>query len=145
MRLRTALVKSKNLVSIRVLQAIGPQYAQDYITRFGFDPKLHPPYLTMALGAGNVTPMQMVTAYSAFANGGYRIVPYYIERVEDSRGNRLLEAKPQRAGGGAERVIDERNAFIMTSIMRDVVRVGTAARPQRSWKAMASITKPGVQ
>ena len=131
MRLRTALVKSKNLVSIRVLQAIGPQYAQDYITRFGFDPKLHPPYLTMALGAGNVTPMQMVTAYSAFANGGYRIVPYYIERVEDSRGNRLLEAKPQRAGGGAERVIDERNAFIMTSIMRDVVRVGTAARAMR--------------
>ena len=131
MRLRTALVKSKNLVSVRVLQAIGPQYAQDYITRFGFDPKLHPPYLTMALGAGNVTPMQMVTAYSAFANGGYRIVPYYIERVEDSRGNRLLEAKPQRAGGGAERVIDERNAFIMTSIMRDVVRVGTAARAMR--------------
>ena len=60
MRLRTALVKSKNLVSIRMLQAIGPQYAQDYITRFGFDPKLHPPYLTMALGAGNVTPLQMV-------------------------------------------------------------------------------------
>lgn len=131
MRLRTALVKSKNLVSVRILQAIGPQYAQDYITRFGFDPKFHPPYLTMALGAGNVTPMQMVTAYSAFANGGYRIVPYYIERVEDSRGNRLLEAKPQRAGGGAERIIDERNAFIMTSIMRDVVRVGTAARAMR--------------
>lgn len=131
MRLRTALVKSKNLVSIRVLQAIGPQYAQDYITRFGFDPKLHPPYLTMALGAGNVTPIQMVAAYSIFANGGYRIVPYYIDRVEDSRGNVLLKSDPKRAGDTAERAIDERNAFIMTSIMRDVVRMGTAARAMK--------------
>ena len=70
MRMRVALAKSKNLVSVRILQAIGPQYAQDYITRFGFDPKMHPPYLTMALGAGSVTPMQMVAAYSVFANGG---------------------------------------------------------------------------
>jgi penicillin-binding protein 1A len=131
MRMRMALVKSKNLVSIRILQAIGPQYAQDYITRFGFDPKLHPPYLTMALGAGNVTPMQMVTAYSAFANGGFRIAPYYINRIEDSRGNVLVKSEPRRAGGGAERIIDERNAFIMTSMMRDVVRMGTAARAMR--------------
>ncbi len=131
MRLRTALVKSKNLVSIRILQAIGPQYAQDYITRFGFDPKLHPPYLTMALGAGNVTPLQMVSAYSIFSNGGYRIAPYYVERIEDSRGNILVQAQPKRAGETAERAIDERNAFIMTSIMRDVVRMGTAARAMK--------------
>ena len=131
MRLRTALVKSKNLVSVRILQAIGPQYAQEYITRFGFDPKLHPPYLTMALGAGNVTPMQMAQAYSVFANGGYRVPPYYIERIEDNRGNVLAQAKPMRAGEGAERVIDPRNAFIMHSIMRDVVRMGTAARAMR--------------
>ena len=131
MRLRMALVKSKNLVSIRVLQAIGPQYAQDYITRFGFDPKLHPPYLTMALGAGNATPMQMVSAYSVFANGGYRVVPYYIERVEDSRGNVLLKSEPKRAGENAERAIDGRNAFIMTSMMRDVVRMGTAVRAMK--------------
>ena len=131
MRLRTALVKSKNLVSIRILQAIGAQYAQDYIARFGFDPKLHPPYLTMALGAGNVTPMQMVTAYSAFANGGYRIAPYFIERIEDARGTVLFQNQPQRAGEGAERIIDERNAFIMTSIMRDVVRSGTAVRAMK--------------
>jgi penicillin-binding protein 1A len=131
MRLRTALTKSKNLVSVRILQAISPQYAQDYITRFGFDPKLHPPYLTMALGAGNVTPMQMAQAYGVFANGGYRVPPYYIERVEDNRGNVLLQAKPQRAGEGAERVIDPRNAFIMHSIMRDVVRMGTAARAMK--------------
>jgi len=128
MRLRTALVKSKNLVSVRILQAISPQYAQDYIARFGFDPKLHPPYLTMALGAGSVTPMQLASAYSVFANGGYRTVPYFIERVEDARGNVLMTAKPVAAGAGADRVIDERNAFIMSSILRDVVRSGTAAR-----------------
>ena len=131
MRLRTALVKSKNLVSVRILQAISPQYAQDYISRFGFDPKMHPPYLTMALGAGNVTPMQMAQAYSVFANGGYRVPPYFIERVEDNRGNVLLQAKPQRAGDGADRVIDPRNAFIMQSMMRDVVRMGTAARAMK--------------
>jgi penicillin-binding protein 1A len=131
MRLRTALVKSKNLVSIRILQAIGPQYAQDYIKRFGFDPKLHPPYLTMALGAGNATPLQMAQAYSVFANGGYRVAPYFIERIEDNRGNVLAQAQPPRAGDSADRVIDERNAFIMQSIMRDVVRVGTAARAMK--------------
>ncbi|MBI1965472.1 MAG: penicillin-binding protein 1A [Betaproteobacteria bacterium] len=131
MRLRTGLVKSKNLVSVRILQAISPQYAQDYIARFGFDPKLHPPYLTMALGAGNVTPLQMAAAYSIFANGGYRVTPYFIERVEDARGNVLQEAKPAAAGAAAERVIDERNAFIMSSIMRDVVRMGTGARAMK--------------
>jgi len=100
MRLRTALVKSKNLVSVRILQAISPQYAQDYIARFGFDPKLHPPYLTMALGAGSVTPLQMVVAYGVFANGGYRVTPYFIERVEDARGKVLITAKPAVAGAG---------------------------------------------
>jgi penicillin-binding protein 1A len=131
MRLRTALVKSKNLISVRILQAITPQYAQDYITRFGFDAKLHPPYLTMALGAGNVTPLQMASAYSIFANGGYRIAPYFVERVEDARGNVLFEAKPAAAGAGAERVIDARNAYIMSTIMRDVVRAGTATRAMK--------------
>jgi penicillin-binding protein 1A len=130
-RMRTALVKSKNLVSVRILQAITPGYAQDYITRFGFNPKLHPPYLTMALGAGSVTPMQMASAYSVFANGGYRVPPYFIERIVDARGNMVMEALPQRAGENAERVIDARNAFIMTSIMRDVVRMGTGARAMK--------------
>ncbi len=131
MRLRTGLAKSKNLVSVRILQAITPQYAQDYIARFGFDPKLHPPYLTMALGAGNVTPLQMLGAYSIFANGGYRVVPYFVERVEDNRGNVLLRNQPLVAGESAERVIDPRNAFIMSSLMRDVVRAGTATRAMR--------------
>lgn len=127
-RLREALVKSKNLVSIRILQAIGTGYAQDYITRFGFRAEQHPPYLPMALGAGSVTPFQMASAYAVFANGGYRVKPYYVERVLDSRGTVLAQAKPVRAGETAEQVIDPRNAFIMTSIMQDVVRRGTAAR-----------------
>ena len=125
--MRQALVRSKNLVSIRILQAIGTHYAQDYITRFGFEAKLHPPYLTMALGAGNVTPLQMISGYSTFANGGFRIKPYFIQRIEDGRGTVLFEERAVRAKESAERAIDERNAYIMTSMMRDVVRFGTAA------------------
>ena len=128
MRLRTALVKSKNLVSVRILQAITPQYAQDYITRFGFQAKYHPPYLTMALGAGNVTPLQMVGAYSVFANGGFRVHPYFIVRIEDAKGSVIAQSRVERDATKGERVIDARNAFIMTDIMRDVVRMGTAAR-----------------
>ncbi|MFZ5557045.1 MAG: penicillin-binding protein 1A [Pseudomonadota bacterium] len=130
-RLRDALTKSKNLVSIRILQAIGPQYAQDYATRFGFDADRHPPYMTLALGVGAATPMQMATGYGVFANGGYRVVPYFIERIEDDTGNVLARANPLRVGEGAERVIDYRNAFIMNSILRDVVARGTAARAAR--------------
>ena len=134
MRLRQALAKSKNMVSIRVLQAITPQYAQDYITRFGFDGKQHPAYLTMALGAGSTTPLQMAGAYSVFANGGFRIKPYFISKITDDKGAVLFQAVPlrattdERAPRTAERVIDPRNAFLMTSMMRDVVRYGTAAR-----------------
>jgi len=128
MRLRTAIAKSKNMVSIRLLQAIGPHYAQDYIQRFGFDPKMHPAYLTMALGAGSATPLQMASAYAIFANGGYRVKPWFISRVENDRSEILYQARPEVAGVDAERVLDERNAFIMTTLMRDVVRYGTAAR-----------------
>jgi penicillin-binding protein 1A len=128
MRLRTALAKSKNLVTVRVLQAIGPQYAQDYIARFGFDPKLHPAYLTMGLGAGAATPMQMAAAYAVFANGGYRITPYLISKITDSRDAALSEAKPSLARKDAERAIDPRNAFIMTTLLRDVITSGTAVR-----------------
>lgn len=128
MRLRTAIAKSKNMVSIRLLQAIGPGYAQDYIQKFGFDPKLHPAYLTMALGAGSATPLQMAGAYATFANGGFRIKPWYIARILDNRGEKLYEAKAEVAGEDAERVLDPRNAFLMTSLMRDVVRYGTGAR-----------------
>ena len=131
MRLRTALAKSKNLGSVRNRRPITPRNAQDSIARFEFDPKRPPPYLTMALGAGNVTPMQMLGAYSVFANGGYRIAPYFVERVEDDKGNKLTVNQPLVAGESAERVIDSRNAFIMSSLMRDVVRAGTATRAMR--------------
>ncbi len=128
MTLRQGLAKSKNMVSIRLLQAIGPRYAQDYATRFGFDAARHPPYLTMALGAGSVTPWQMAGAYSVFANGGYRIDPYLISRITDSEGKLLAQVHPGRAGDESLRVIDERNAFIMNSLLRNVVRSGTATR-----------------
>ncbi len=128
MSMRTALAKSKNMVSIRILQAIGPQYAQDYVTRFGFDADRHPPYLTMALGAGSATPLQMARAFSVFATGGYRTEPYVIQKVVDDRGNVLTQAQPAQAGDETLRVIDARNAFIMDSMMHDVVRFGTAAR-----------------
>jgi penicillin-binding protein 1A len=128
MRLRSALMKSKNMVSIRILQSIGPQYAQDYLRRFGFDAERHPPYLTLALGAGSVTAWQMARAYSVFANGGYRIDPYLIERIVDDRGNLLAEAQPAKAGDESLRVIDARNAFIMDNMLQDVVRSGTGAR-----------------
>ena len=84
MRMRTALTKSKNMVSIRILEAIGPKYAQEYVTRFGFEPDKHPPYLTMALGAGSVTAWQMARAYAVFANGGYLIQPYFILKIVDA-------------------------------------------------------------
>ncbi len=128
MRMRTALAKSKNMVSIRILQAITPQFAQDYITHFGFDADKHPPYLTMALGAGSVTPWQMARGYAVFATGGYRIEPYIIARIVDDRGNLLARAQPARAGDESIRAIDARNAFIMDNLMHDVVRYGTAAR-----------------
>ncbi len=128
MPLHTALAKSKNMVSVRILDAIGPQYAQDYVSRFGFDPERHPAFLTMALGAGSVTPWRMVEAISVFANGGYRIEPYIVSRITDSNGRLLASARPDRAGDEATRVIDPRNAFLMDSMLRDVVRVGTATR-----------------
>lgn len=128
MRMRQALIKSKNMVSIRILQAVTPQYAQDYITKFGFDAAKHPPYLTMALGAGSVTPMQMLAGYSVFANGGFRVAPYFIQRIEDAKGNILNKAEPVVAGESAEQVLDVRNAFTMVSMMQDVVRHGTAIR-----------------
>jgi penicillin-binding protein 1A len=131
MRLRTALAKSKNMVSIRILEAIGPKYAQEYVTRFGFEPEKHPPYLTMALGAGSVTMWQMGRAYSVFANGGYLVQPYFILKIVDDRGNPLALANPKRAGDESLRVLDPRNAFIMDHMMQDVTRYGTAARATR--------------
>lgn len=128
MTMRRGLTKSKNMISIRVLNQIGPQYGQEFLTRFGFEPAKHPPYLTLALGAGSVTPLQMAAAYAVFANGGYKVSPYLVSYITDLRGNIISEAKPDKAGDETTRVIDERNAFIMDSMMKDVVQHGTAVR-----------------
>ncbi len=127
-RLRVALAKSKNMVAIRVLQAITPAYAHQYITRFGFDPDKHQPYLSMALGSGSASPLQMAGAYAIFANGGFRVKPFFIDRILDARGTVISQNRQVAAGEGAEQVIDPRNAFIMTSMMRDVIRMGTATK-----------------
>ncbi len=128
MTMRRGLTKSKNMVSIRILHRIGAKYGQEYTTRFGFDAERNPPYLTLALGAGGVTPMQMAGAYAVFANGGYKISPYLIAKVTDADGKVLSQANPDKAGDEKNRVIDERNAFLMDSMLKDVVRFGTATR-----------------
>ncbi|UTY56697.1 penicillin-binding protein 1A [Massilia sp. erpn] len=128
MTMRRGLTKSKNMISIRILHKIGAKYGQEYTTRFGFEPEKNPPYLTLALGAGSVTPLQMAGAYAVFANGGYKVTPYLISKVTDANGKVLSQANPDRAGTESSRVIDERNAFLMDSMLKDVVRFGTATK-----------------
>ncbi|MFT4267585.1 MAG: penicillin-binding protein 1A [Xenophilus sp.] len=127
MTLRTALQKSKNLVTLRVLQAIGPPYAQEWIGRFGFDPARHPAYLTMGLGAGSVTPMQMAAAYAVFANGGLRVQPRLVTRITDAR-DQVLEDTPLAPPEEAQRAIPARNAFVMDTLLNSVVKNGTGAK-----------------
>ena len=143
MTLRQGLAKSKNMISIRILQAVGTQNAQDWITRFGFDPEKHPPYLTMALGAGSVTPMQMASAYSVFANGGMRINPWLITKVTEQQGKLLVETKPPVLDESM-RVIDARNAFMMESLLQSVTRFGTAASAQATLKRPDLYGKTGT-
>ena len=143
MSLRTALKKSKNLVSIRILQSIGAKYGQEWITHFGFDAAKHPAYLTMALGAGSVTPMQMATGYSVFANGGYRVNPYLVTKITDQRGKVLLESTPP-ALNESMRGITARNAFIMDSLLQEVARSGTAAKAQAMLKRPDIFGKTGT-
>ncbi|HSW17231.1 MAG TPA: penicillin-binding protein 1A [Ramlibacter sp.] len=133
MPLHTALAKSKNMVSIRILQAVGTQNAQAWITRFGFEAERHPAYLTMALGAGLVTPMQMATGYAVFANGGYRINPWLISKITDQRGKTLVESQPPLANESV-RGIDARNAFMMNRLLNEVARSGTAAKASQVLK-----------
>ncbi len=153
-RLRVALVKSRNLVSIRLLRSIGVRYAIDYVQRFGFDPEDLPRDLSLALGSATVTPLAIARGYSVFANGGYLIEPYLITRIEDVDGNVVWEAEPavvcpECAEAGAipaspvdtatpepvtppsrlaPQVLDPRNVYIMTSILQDVIQHGTGRR-----------------
>lgn len=128
MSMRKGLTKSKNMVSIRILNRIGAKYGQEYATRFGFDADKNPAYLTLALGAGAVTPLQMAGAYAVFANGGYKVSPYIISKITDAAGNVLSQVNPEKAGDEANRVIDVRNAYLMDSMMKDVVKFGTATK-----------------
>ena len=134
MSMREAIARSKNMVSIRILQSIGPQYAQDYVARFGFDKAKHPAVLPMALGSGAVTPMQLAAGFSVFANGGYRVTPYLIDHVTDANGQVLMRAKPVVAGDSAARAIDARTAYVMDDMLRGVATSGTAARSRQVLK-----------
>ncbi|MEK9802680.1 MAG: penicillin-binding protein 1A [Curvibacter sp.] len=137
MPLRRGMAKSKNMISIRVLDAIGARYAQEWVSQFGFEAEKHPPYLTMALGAGSVTPMQMATAYSAFANGGYRLNPWLISRITEQKGKVLAQAKPV-VPDESMRAIDARNAFVISTLLQEVMRAGTGSR------AYATLKRPDI-
>ncbi|HWH82347.1 MAG TPA: penicillin-binding protein 1A [Burkholderiaceae bacterium] len=131
MTLRRGLEKSKNMISIRILQSIGAPYAQKWITRFGFEADKHPAYLPMALGTGSVTPLQMASAYSVFASGGYRVNPMLISKITDSKGRVLNEAVPPVLDESM-RALDARNAFVMDTLLQSVALRGTAAAARRA-------------
>ena len=144
MKMRTALAKSKNMVSIRILQSIGTHYAQDYASKFGFDADKHQPYLTMALGAGSVTPWQMVTGYAVFANGGYKVSPFVIKEIRDEKNQVLARSAETPAGDESIRAIDPRNAFMMDAMLRDVTIYGTAAKASVQLKRQDMAGKTGT-
>jgi penicillin-binding protein 1A len=144
MTMRRGLAKSKNMISIRILQSVGARNAQDWIGRFGFDEEKHPPYLTMALGAGSVTPMQLVSGYSVFANGGYRVQPHLITRIVDYKNRALVESPAPAQPDEAQRAIPARNAFVMGSMLQEDTRTGTAARAQATLKRPDIYGKTGT-
>lgn len=127
MSVRQALAKSKNMVTIRVLQQLGPGTVRDWAARFGLDAEKQPDNLTLALGAGAVTPMQMASAYAVFANGGHLLKASLIAKVVDAKGQLLYEATTE-SPNEENRVISSRNAFVTSSLLQEVTRSGTAAR-----------------
>ena len=143
--LRAALAKSKNLVSIRVVQNLGINTVRNWAAQFGFAQDKHPDNLTIALGAGSVTPMQMAHAYAAFANGGYSVNPRFIEKITDAKGQVLFEApKLPDAPGEDSRIIPARNAFVTASLLNEVARTGTAAKAQATLKRADIYGKTGT-
>ena len=143
MTARVAMAKSRNIPAIRILEAATPAFTQQWITRFGFEASKHPAYLTMALGAGSVTPMQMAVGFATFANTGYRITPWLITKITDQRGVALAEYQPKPLAQ-QQRVIEPRNAFIMDSMLQTVTRSGTAARAQATLKRPDLYGKTGT-
>ena len=142
--LRQALARSKNLVSVRLVQMMGIENARDWAAQFGFDKAKQPDNLTLALGAGSTTPIQLATAYAAIANGGYRIAPRFIEKITDAQGKVLFEAPPPPALDEAARVVPARNAFIVASLLQEVARSGTAAKAQGQLKRPDIYGKTGT-
>lgn len=128
--LRQGLTLSRNMITVKILNDITPQYAINYVSKFGFSESQFQPYLTMALGANEVTPMQMAQAYAVFANGGYLVQPYFIEKITDANGRILAQTAPSNITQ-QQPVIDPKNAFIMNSILKDVAKYGTGARAWR--------------
>ena len=126
-RLRVGLSKSKNMVAIRTLKYIDPKYAQDYVSRFGFDKQKIPPYLSLALGVAEVRPINLISAFAVFANGEYLKEPYYIDKIIDSN-DRQIKLKSSITNEDTPRIIDPRNAFMMDSMLKDVIKDGTAKR-----------------
>jgi len=141
--LREALARSKNLVSVRLLQLVGVPAAREWAARFGLDAAKQPDNLTLALGAGSATPMQMAAAYAVFANGGHRVEPVLIERVTDAQGQVLFEA-PAPAPLEQRRVLSAANAFLTASLLQEVTRSGTAARAQAQLKRPDLYGKTGT-
>ena len=127
---RDGLVRSKNLVSIRLLRQIGLPAALAGLARFGFEAARQPDNLTLALGAGSTTPLQLAQAYAVLANGGWPVAPVLIQRITDARGQLLFEAPTPVAMSDANRVLPARNAFVINSLLADVTRIGTAAAAQ---------------
>jgi penicillin-binding protein 1A len=129
--MRTALAQSKNVASVRLLRAVGVPFAHEHLGKFGLDLGRQPKNYTLALGTGAVTAQQMAGAYGVFANGGYKIDPYLISRIEDGDGKVLFETKAPDVRKEENRVLDPRNAFVMDSMLRDVTRYGTGAEATR--------------
>ena len=126
--MKEALTKSQNMVSIRIVKKITPEFGQNYITRFGFEAKKNPPLFSLALGAGAITPLQLVAGYSAIANGGFFVEPYFIDRILDYSGNLVRRYEPLIAGNEDYRIIDARHAYILDNMLSDVVDSGTARK-----------------
>ena len=137
MPLHTALAKSKNLVSIRLVQLMGPEAARQWTGHFGFDVAKQPANLTLALGSGSTTVMQMAGAYAVIANGGLSVNPVLIQRIQDGQGKVVFEAKLTPADE-SQRVIPARNAFVTSTLLNEVTRSGTAA------KAQAQLRRPDL-
>jgi penicillin-binding protein 1A len=128
---REALAKSSNIASIRVLENIGLPLTQAWLPRFGFEIDKHPSNLTMALGTGSVTPMQMSLAYAVFANGGYRVRPVLIEKITDGSDKVVFQAPAPSPLNEKDRVLPARNAWVMGQLLNEVTATGTAASARK--------------